>query len=157
MATLLPDLSDTHREIQRLAREFAQGEIAPHAAEWNAAHHVPGRCAAPAMGELGFLGVIIPEEDGGAGLDYTCLTLVIEEIAAADAGTSVGVAVQNSLGAAPDRALRHPGAAPKEAHLPALASGERFAAYALTEPGARLRRRPPAHGGAAARRRRLAR
>ena len=112
-----PDLSDTHREIQRLAREFAQGEVAPHAAEWNAAHHVPVDVLRR-MGELGFLGVIIPEEDGGAGLDYTCLTLVIEEIAAADAGTSVGVAAQNSLGAGADRALRDAGAAPRGAARP---------------------------------------
>ena len=132
MATLLPDLSDTHREIQRLAREFAQGEVAPHAAEWNAAHHVPVDVLRR-MGELGFLGVIIPEEDGGAGLDYTCLTLVIEEIAAADAGTSVGVAAQNSLGAGP--IVRFGTPEQRREVLPALASGERFAAYALTEPG----------------------
>jgi alkylation response protein AidB-like acyl-CoA dehydrogenase len=86
------------------------------------------------MGELGFLGVIIPEEFGGAGLDYTSLVLIIEEVAAADAGTSTGVAVQNSLGAAP--ILRAGTQEQKEHYLPGLAAGERFAAYALTEPDA---------------------
>jgi alkylation response protein AidB-like acyl-CoA dehydrogenase len=131
VATLLPELSDTHREIQALARQFARAEVAPHAAEWNARHHVPVDVLRK-MGQLGFLGVIIPEEHGGAGLDYTCLTLVVEEIAAADAGTSVGIAAQNSLGAAP--VIRYGTAAQQAEVLPALASGERFAAYALTEP-----------------------
>ena len=58
-------LTDTHREVQALAREFAQAEIAPHAAEWNASHHVPVDVIRR-MGELGLLGVIIPEDLGGA-------------------------------------------------------------------------------------------
>jgi alkylation response protein AidB-like acyl-CoA dehydrogenase len=133
MTTAPLDLDATHREIQGLAREFARGEIAPHAAEWNASHHVPVDVLRR-MGELGFLGVIIPEEYGGAGLDYTCLALVIEEIAAADAGTSVGVVVQNSLGAGP--IVRAGTQEQKDRHLPTLATGERFIAYALTEPDA---------------------
>jgi acyl-CoA dehydrogenase len=133
MTTAPLDLDATHREIQGLAREFARGEIAPHAAEWNASHHVPVDVLRR-MGELGFLGVIIPEEYGGAGLDYTCLALVIEEIAAADAGTSVGVATQNSLGAGP--IVRAGTQEQKDRHLPALATGERFIAYGLTEPDA---------------------
>jgi alkylation response protein AidB-like acyl-CoA dehydrogenase len=132
MSTATPDLTDTHREVQALAREFAQGEIAPNAARWNQEHHVPVDTFR-AMGELGFLGIIIPEEYGGAGLDYTCLALVMEEVAAADAGTSTGLAVQNSLTGAP--IVQHGTDAQKEAHLPALASGERFGAYGLSEPG----------------------
>ncbi|MGD9695869.1 MAG: acyl-CoA dehydrogenase family protein [Thermoleophilia bacterium] len=132
MTTTPPDLSDTHLEIQALAREFAQAEIAPHAADWDREHHVPVEVLR-AMADLGFLGTIVPEEYGGAGLDYTCLALVMEEIAAADAGTSTGLAVQNSLGAAP--ILRGGSEEQKRDLLPKLASGERFAAYALTEPG----------------------
>ena len=128
-----PELTDTHREVQALVRDFARAEIAPHAADWNERHHVPVEILAR-MAEMGLLGVIIPEEYGGAGLDYTSLVLVIEEIAAADAGTSAGVAVQNSLGAAP--ILSAGTAEQKQAHLPLLATGERFAAYALTEPDA---------------------
>ena len=132
MSTATPDLTDTHREIQSLAREFAQGEIAPNAARWNQEHHVPVETFR-AMGELGFLGIIIPEEYGGAGLDYTCLALVMEEVAADDAGTSTGLAVQNSLTGAP--IVQHGTEAQKEAHLPGLASGESFGSYGLTEPG----------------------
>lgn len=128
-----PDLEPTHLEIQSLVRDFARGEIAPHCDAWNRDHHVPVEVLR-AMGELGMLGAIIPEEYGGAGLDYTCLALIIEEIAAVDAGTSVGVAAQNSLGASP--IVRHGTEEQKRAHLPALATGERFVAYALTEPDA---------------------
>ena len=127
------ELTETEREIQDVVRGFARAEIAPHSAEWNTAHHVPVEVLRR-MAELGFLGVIIPEEYGGAGLDYACLAIVMEEVAAADAGLSTAVAVQNSLGAAP--ILRNGSEAQREAYLPALASGDRFAAYALTEPDA---------------------
>lgn len=126
-------LSDTHREVQALAREFAQAEIAPHAAEWNASHHVPVDVIRR-MGGLGLLGVIVPEDLGGAGLDATALALVIEEIARADAGTSTAVAVQNGLVASP--LLKGASRAQQEEWLPRLAAGEIFGAYALTEPDA---------------------
>jgi acyl-CoA dehydrogenase len=119
--------------VQALAREFAAAEIAPHAAEWNAAHHVPIDVVRR-MGDLGLLAVTVPEELGGAGLDATCLCLVVEEIARADAGISTAVAVQNGLVAAP--LLRAGTAAQKERWLPRLATGEVFGAYALTEPDA---------------------
>ncbi len=128
-----PDLDATHREIRSAVRDFARGEIAPHCDAWNRDHHVPVDVLRQ-MGELGLLGAIIPEEYGGAGLDFTCLALIIEELAAVDAGTSVGVAAQNSLGASP--IVRHGSEAQKRAHLPGLASGERFVAYALSEPDA---------------------
>ena len=127
------ELTDTEREVQGLVREFARAEIAPHSQEWNEAHHVPVEILRK-MAEMDLLGVIIPEEYGGAGLGYAHLAIVMEEIAAADAGTSTGVAVQNSLGAAP--ILRAGTDAQKEAYLPELATAKRFAAYALTEPDA---------------------
>ena len=126
-------LSDTDREVQALAREFAQREIAPHAAEWNAAHHVPINVLRQ-MGDLGLLGVVIPEEFGGAGLGAMALCVVVEEIARADAGTSTAIAVQNGLVASP--LLRSGTREQKERWLPRLASGEIFGAYALTEPDA---------------------
>jgi alkylation response protein AidB-like acyl-CoA dehydrogenase len=131
--TAEPDLDPVHREVRSLAREFARAEIAPHCAGWNSRHEVPVDVLRR-MGELGILGAIIPEEYGGAGLDYTGLALIVEEIAAVDAGTSVGVAAQNSLGASP--IVLHGTEEQKRAHLPGMASGERFAAYALTEPDA---------------------
>ena len=126
-------LSDTHREVQALARDFAQAEIAPHASEWNATHHVPVDVIRR-MGELGLLGVIVPEDLGGAGLDATALALVVEQIARADAGTSTAVAVQNGLVASP--LLKGGSREQQEEWLPRLASGEIFGAYALTEPDA---------------------
>jgi alkylation response protein AidB-like acyl-CoA dehydrogenase len=126
-------LSDTHREVQALAREFAQQEIAPHAAEWNAGHRVPIDVIRR-MGALGLLGVIVPEDLGGSGLDATALALVVEEIARADAGTSTAVAVQNGLVASP--LLKGGSREQQEEWLPRLASGEIFGAYALTEPDA---------------------
>ncbi len=126
-------LSDIHRDVQALAREFAEQEIAPHAAAWNASHHVPVEVVRR-MGELGLLGVVVPEEYGGAGLDATALCLVIEQIARADAGTSTAVAVQNGLVAAP--LLRAGTQKQKERWLPSLAAGETLGAYALTEPDA---------------------
>ena len=126
-------LTESQREVQALAREFAREEIAPHAAEWNAAHHVPVDVLIR-MGELGLLGVIVPEEYEGSGLDYTSLCLVIEEVARADAGTSTALAVQNGLMATP--LLRAGTPAQLERWLPDVATGRRFAAYALTEPDA---------------------
>jgi alkylation response protein AidB-like acyl-CoA dehydrogenase len=126
-------LTDTHQEVQALARDFAQQEIAPHAAEWNREHHVPLDVLRK-MGPLGLLGITVPEGFGGAGLGSTALSLVIEEIARADAGTSTAVAVQNGLAASP---LMQAGTQEqKERWLPALAAGEIFGAYALTEPDA---------------------
>ncbi len=129
----MPELDPTHLEIRAMVTDFAAAEIAPHCEEWNRGHHVPVDVLRR-MGDLGLLGAIIPEEYGGAGLDYTCLALIIEAIAAVDAGTSVGVAAQNSLGASP--IVTHGTEEQKREHLPGLASGERFAAYALTEPDA---------------------
>lgn len=132
-AAALSGLTDAHREVRALAREFAEGEIAPHCAGWNERHHVP-LDVLRTMGELGLLGIIVPEDLGGAGLDYTSLCLVVEEIARVDAGVSVAVAVQNGLGATP--LLRHGTEEQKRRWLPEVASGSRFFAYALTEPGA---------------------
>lgn len=124
-------LSEVHRDVSELARDFAEREIAPHADAWNAAHTVPVDVLRR-MAELGLLAPTIPEEYGGPGLDATALALIVEEIARADAGTAVGVAVQSGLGASP--ILRWGTDAQKREWLPALADGSRFAAYALTEP-----------------------
>jgi len=126
-------LTETHRDIQSLAREFAANEIAPNAARWNEDHHIPVDVIRR-MGEMGFLGIIVPEQYGGAGLDATALALVMEEIAAADAGISVSIAVQNGLVAAP--ILRAGTEEQKREWLPRIASGEALGCYALTEPDA---------------------
>ncbi|MGB1675573.1 MAG: acyl-CoA dehydrogenase family protein, partial [Miltoncostaeaceae bacterium] len=81
-------LTDAQRDARGLAREFAAGEIAPHAADWNARTHVPLDLLRR-MGDLGLLTPAIPEEYGGPGLDATALCLIVEEIARADAGVAV--------------------------------------------------------------------
>ena len=100
-------LSEHQRDAWHLARDFAQNEIAPHAREWNRDHHVPVEVFRK-LGELGLLGLTIPERYGGPGLDATSLALVTEELARADAGTSVAVAVQNGLVASPILRAGHP-------------------------------------------------
>jgi alkylation response protein AidB-like acyl-CoA dehydrogenase len=126
------DLTDTQREIQALAREFAEREIAPYAAEWNRDCHVP-LPTIRAMAEIGLLGITVPEEYGGAGLGNLAQALVTEELARADAGTSVAFAVQSGLVAGP--ISRNGTDEQRRTWLPAIASGEIFGAYALTEPG----------------------
>ena len=127
------DLSDTHREIRALARDFAEGEIAPNASAWNEQQHVPLEVIKQ-MGALGLLGIVVPEEYGGSGLDATSLALVMEEVARADAGTSVAIAVQNGLVASP--IVRAGTEDQKHEWLPRIASGEMLGCYALNEPGA---------------------
>ena len=127
------ELTEQQREVQALASDFARNEIAPHSARWNAEHHVPVDTLRK-LGDLGLLGLVVPEEHGGAGVDHTTLCLVMEELAAADAGLSVGFAVQNGLAAEP---LLHYGTAEQQrTWLPEIASGRRFCCYALTEPDA---------------------
>src|ERR1043166_7501391 len=89
------DLSADQREIQALARDFAEAEIAPNAPEWDRAHGFP-RELLPKLADLGLLGVCIPEEYGGAGADFLSYILVLEEISRADAGVGVTVAVHTS-------------------------------------------------------------
>ncbi|MFM9019050.1 MAG: acyl-CoA dehydrogenase family protein [Actinomycetota bacterium] len=126
-------LTEAHRDVQALAREFAAAEIASHAADWNARAHVPVDVIRR-MGQLGLLAPTIPERYGGPGLDATALCLIVEEIARADAGLAVPIAVQAGLVAAP--LLRAGSEAQREEWLPRLATGEVLGCYALTEPDA---------------------
>ena len=80
-------LTEEQKMIRDMARDFAQGELLPHAAEWSREHAFP-REALAKMGELGLLGMIVPEEWGGAGADNVSYALAIEEIAAGDGATS---------------------------------------------------------------------
>ena len=124
-------LTDDQREIQALAREFAQAEIEPHAAAWDREHRFPAELFAK-LAELGLMGVCVPEEYGGAGADFLSYILVLEELSRADAGVGVTVAVHTSAVHAADPRLRHRRAA--ERFVPPLARGETIGAFALTEP-----------------------
>ena len=126
-------LTDTQAEIKELARNFAAAEIAPHAAQWDREECFPIDVARR-MGELGFLGMLIPEEYDGLGLDTTSYLVALEEIAAADASAAVLMSVHNSL---PTQMLLHFGSeAQKEQYLKPMARGELIGAFSLSEPDA---------------------
>jgi alkylation response protein AidB-like acyl-CoA dehydrogenase len=126
------ELSAEQREIQGLAREFAEAEIAPFAAEWDRAHAFP-RDLLTKLGELGLMGVCVPEEHGGAGADFLSYILVLEELSRADAGVGVTVAVHTSACTLP---ILQFGTSEQQARfVPPLAHGEGVGCFALTEPG----------------------
>ncbi len=126
-------LNPEQEQIRDAVRAFAQGELAPHAARWDREHEFP-RAALLGLGELGALGIVVPEAWGGAGLDYVSLAVALEEIAAGDGATSTIVSVQNSVVCGPLNAFGTD--AQKEKYLKPLARGERFGCFCLTEPQA---------------------
>ncbi|HZK48751.1 MAG TPA: acyl-CoA dehydrogenase family protein, partial [Thermoleophilia bacterium] len=124
-------LSDEQRDIQRMARTFADERVAPRAGQWDRDHAFPASVLHE-LGELGLLGVCVPEEYGGAGADYLSFILVLEEISRGDAGLGVTLAVNTSLGTLP--ILEHGTESQKREWVPKLATGAVIGAYALTEP-----------------------
>jgi butyryl-CoA dehydrogenase len=126
-------LTDDQREIQALAREFAQAEIEPNAAQWDREHGFPRELLGK-LAELGLLGVCIPEEYGGAGADYISYILVLEELSRADAGVGVTVAVHTSAVTLP--ILTFGSDEQRSRFVAPLARGETIGAFALTEPEA---------------------
>jgi alkylation response protein AidB-like acyl-CoA dehydrogenase len=125
-------LTDEQREIQALAREFAETQIAPHASDWDRGHVFPRELFAK-LGQLGLMGVCVPEELGGAGADFVSYVLVLEELSRADAGVGVTVAVHTSAATLPIVMF---GTEEQRARfVPPLARGESIGAFALTEPG----------------------
>jgi alkylation response protein AidB-like acyl-CoA dehydrogenase len=126
------DLTPAEREIQALAREFAEAEIAPNAPAWDREHRFPAELL-PKLAEPGFLGVCVPEELGGAGAGFLSYVLVLEELSRADAGIGVTVAVHTSAATLPILAFGTE--EQKERFVPPLARGERIGAFALTESG----------------------
>ena len=129
------ELSREHEEFRRSVREFAQAEIAPHAAQWDRDHHFPVDVVQK-MGSLGLFGLTAPEEFGGAGEDgdFTSLCVAIEEIGRVD--QSMGITLQAGVGLGINPILTYGTAAQKEQWLPALVAGEELAGFGLTEPGA---------------------
>jgi alkylation response protein AidB-like acyl-CoA dehydrogenase len=124
-------LTDEQQMIQDAAREFAQNEIAPVAAEFDLSGEFPVETVRQA-GRLGFMGIEVPEQYGGAGLDSICYALVMTEISAADAAHGTIVSVNNSLFGVP--LLAFGTERQKQTFLAPVASGEVNGAYALTEP-----------------------
>jgi alkylation response protein AidB-like acyl-CoA dehydrogenase len=127
------ELTAEQREIQSLARTFADAEIAPNAAEWDRAHEFPRELLAK-LAELGLLGVCVPEQYGGAGADFVSYILVLEELSRGDAGVGVTVAVHTSACTLP--ILKFGSDEQRDRFVPPLARGEGIGCFALTEAGA---------------------
>lgn len=126
-------LTETRRLVRETASRFAREEVLPHADGWARAGAVPD-AVVRRLGELGFLGMFIPEEHGGTAGDVATFVLAMEEIAAADGGLSTLMHV-HAIGVA--RVLATRGTPEQRARwLPAMASGEVIGAFCLTEPGA---------------------
>ncbi len=125
------ELSDEHLMLRDAVREFAQREIAPIAAEYDESGEFP-MATIRMMGEMGLMGIEIPEEYGGAGMDTLAYVLALIEIAKADAAHSTIMSVNNSL--VNYGLLTFGTEAQKQKYLKPLAAGERIGAYSLTEP-----------------------
>jgi len=126
-------LTPDQEAIRDAVRQFAQAELWPHAAQWDREHTFPKQ-AHQGLAALGAYGICVPEEHGGAGLDYLTLALVLEEIAAGDGGTSTAISVTNC----PVNAIlmRYGNAQQKRQWLEPLAQGRMLGAFCLTEPQA---------------------
>ena len=124
------ELTQDQKEIQALTRDFAKAEIEPNAAAWDREHHFP-RDLFGKLAELGLMGACVPEEYGGAGVDFLSYVLVLEELSRADAGVGVTVAVHTSAVTLP--LLAYGTDEQKSRFVPPLARGEHLGAFALTE------------------------
>jgi alkylation response protein AidB-like acyl-CoA dehydrogenase len=126
-------LTEEQRMVRDMARGFAQAELAPHAGAWDEAGWIPDAVVAK-LGELGLLGMVVPEEWGGSFSDYTAYALAMEEIAAGCASTAALMSVHNSVGCGP--ILAWGSEAQKQAWLPDMAAGRSIGCFCLTEPQA---------------------
>jgi len=135
MCAMTFELSREHEEFRRVVREFAESEIAPHAAQWDRDHHFPTDVVQQ-MGKLGLMGLTAPEEYGGAGADgdFTSVCVAIEEIGRVD--QSMGITLEAAVGLGINPILTYGTAEQKERWLPDLVAGQTLAGFGLTEPGA---------------------
>ena len=126
-------LNNDQKQVQEAVRDFSVRELWPNAAAWDKSHAFPVE-AHKGLAALGAYGICVPDDLGGAGLDYLSLAVVIEEIAAGDGGTSTAISVTNC----PVNAIlmRYGTAAQKKQWLTPLAQGQMLGAFCLTEPHA---------------------
>ena len=127
------ELSQDHETFRKVVRDFAEREIAPHVAQWDRDHHFPVDVV-HAMGELGLFGLVVPEEYGGAGADFTTLCVAIEELGRVD--QSIGITLEAGVGLGINPILTYGTDEQKQQWLPDLVSGKKLAAFGLTEPEA---------------------
>ena len=126
-------LSEEHRLLRDALRDFASQRLAPFAAQWDREHGFPAE-QLKELAALGVFGIAVPEQWGGAGMDYTAIAVALEEIAAGDGGTSTVISVNNSPVCA--ILMRYASDAQKEQWLRPLASGQWLGCFCLTEPHA---------------------
>jgi alkylation response protein AidB-like acyl-CoA dehydrogenase len=125
--------TDEQNHLRRSIREFAEGEILPHVMEWDEVSHFPIEIM-PKLAEMGLLGVIFPEEYGGAGLGYIEYVIAIEELSRVDGSIGIIVAAHNSL--CSNHIFKFGSEAQKQKYLSPLAQGKKIGAWSLTEPEA---------------------
>ena len=125
--------TEEQRQLRKSVREFAEGEIAPHVMEWDEVSHFPTELL-PKLGEMGLMGVIFPEDYGGAGLGYVEYATVIEELARVDGSVGLFVAAHNSL--CSNHIYKFGSEEQKKKYLVPLAQGKKLGAWSLTEPEA---------------------
>jgi len=126
------ELSEDQKVLQKMVRDFAQAEIAPHCRKWDNESHFPHELI-PKLGALGLLGMTTPEEYDGSGMSMLDVALVIEELAAVDGSVAITVASHNGL--CTGHINLFGSEEQKRRYLPELASGRKLGAWGLTEPG----------------------
>ena len=127
------ELTEEQDQIKYSMREFAESEIRPHVMEWDETQHFPDELR-PKLAELGLMGVLFPEEYGGAGLGYVEYATIIEELGRIDGSVGLSVAAHNSL--CSNHIYTFGSEEQKKNYLTPLAQGESFGAWGLTEPQA---------------------
>jgi short/branched chain acyl-CoA dehydrogenase len=127
------ELSPEHETFRKVVRDFAEREIAPHVGQWDREHHFPVDVV-HAMGELGLFGLVVPEEYGGSGADFTTLCVAIEELGRVD--QSIGITLEAGVGLGINPILTFGTAEQKQQWLPDLVAGRTLAGFGLTEPEA---------------------
>jgi alkylation response protein AidB-like acyl-CoA dehydrogenase len=127
------ELNEEQQQVKMSVREFAEGEIAPHVREWDEAQHFPVELL-PKLAEQGLMGVIFPEEYGGAGMGYVEYVAIIEELSRVDGSVGISVAAHNSL--CSNHIFMFGSEEQKQKFLVPLARGEKLGAWGLTEPQA---------------------
>src|SRR5919202_2207186 len=127
------ELSEEQQQVKLSVREFAESEIAPHVLEWDESQHFPIELK-PKLAELGLLGVIFPEEYGGAGMGYVEYATIIEELSRVDGSVGISVAAHNSL--CSNHIFMFGTEEQKQKFLVPLARGQKLGAWGLTEPQA---------------------
>jgi alkylation response protein AidB-like acyl-CoA dehydrogenase len=125
--------TDEQQQLRKSIREFAEGEIAPHVMEWDEVSHFPMEIM-PKLAEMGLLGIIFPEQYGGAGLGYIEYVIAIEELSRVDGSVGIIVAAHNSL--CSNHIYKFGTEAQKQKYLVPLAQGKKIGAWSLTEPEA---------------------